>query len=55
MDRERAERLRTIAVEIDSIVAHIGPKWIRLTHLRNEAKSIIDELKAQGEKINEEH
>ncbi len=51
MDPERAERLRVIAIEMDSIVRDIGPKWIRLAHLRKEAYAIIAE---QGEKTNEE-
>lgn len=50
MDPERAERLRVIAIEMDSIVRDIGPKWIRLAHLRKEAYAIIEE----GEKTNEE-
>lgn len=43
---ERAERLKKIAVEMDTIVREIGPKWIRLAHLRTEAKVIIEELRA---------
>jgi hypothetical protein len=50
MDRteaaQRAERLRAVAVEMDAIVRDIGPKWIRLAHLRNEARFIREELKA---------
>lgn len=50
MDAERSQRLRTIAVEMDSIVREIGPKWIRLAHLRKEAHEIIAELeKEKGE------
>ena len=44
IDRERTERLRVIALEIDSIVKEISPKCIRLTHLRKEAEQIITEL-----------
>jgi len=40
----RAERLRVIAVEMDRIVREIGPKWIRLAHLRSEARAICEEL-----------
>lgn len=40
----RVERLRTIAVEMDRIVREIGPKWIRLAHLREEARGIQREL-----------
>ena len=47
--RERNERLRVIAVEMDSIVREIGPKWIRLAHLRNESRQIIEELKDAAE------
>jgi hypothetical protein len=47
MDRERSDRLRVIAVEMDSIVREIGPKWIRLAHLRKEAQQIMDELKSE--------
>lgn len=42
---QRAERLRTIAVEMDRIVRDIGPAWIRLAHLREEARAIQDELR----------
>ena len=42
----RAARLRTIAVEMDRIVREIGPKWIRLAHLRSEARLINEELKS---------
>jgi hypothetical protein len=41
---ERAERLKTIAVEMDQLVREIGPKWIRLAHLRAESRAIIEEL-----------
>lgn len=44
MSSERGERLRVIAIEMDRIVREIGPKWIRLAHLRNESKAIIEEL-----------
>lgn len=40
----RQERLRTIAVEMDTLVRELGPKWIRLAHLRKEAHQIISEL-----------
>lgn len=49
MDSERSERLRIIAVEMDSIVRDLGPKWIRLAHLRDEAHQIIAELEGQKE------
>lgn len=41
MNAERSERLRAIAIEMDSIVKDIGPKWIKLAHLRKEAEQII--------------
>jgi len=48
MDRteaiERGRRLLAIASEMDSIVREIGPKWIRLAHLREEARVIRGEL-----------
>lgn len=50
MDRERAERLKVIAVEMDSLVREIGPKWIRLAHLRKEAEGIIKELEKGNDK-----
>lgn len=53
MDQERAERLRVIATEMDSIVRDIGPKWVRLAVLRKEAQQIISELKAEA--VDEEH
>ena len=46
MDQERAQRLQTIAVEMDALVRELGPKWIRLAHLRKEAHAIIAELEA---------
>lgn len=42
--RERADRLRAIATEMDVIVREIGPKMIRLAHLREEARGIMGEL-----------
>ena len=42
---ERAERLKAIAIEMDSIVREIGPKWIRLAHLRKESQMILEELR----------
>jgi hypothetical protein len=47
MDAERTERLKVIAVEMDSIVRDIGPKWIRLAHLREEAQQIIAEAESK--------
>ena len=44
MDPERAARLRAIAVEMDALVRDLGPKWIRLAHLRKEAQEIMAQL-----------
>ena len=44
---ERADRLRTIAIEMDSIIRDIGPKMIRLAHLREEGRLIRQEIGAQ--------
>lgn len=41
---ERVERLRTVAIEMDGIVREVGPKLIRLAHLRNEARQIREEI-----------
>jgi len=49
MDQERAERLRVIAVEMDALVREIGPKWIKLAHLRKEAQQIIADLESKQE------
>ena len=49
MDQERAERLQVIAVEMDAIVREIGPKWIRLAHLRKEAQQIIADFETKQE------
>ncbi len=46
MDKqERIQRLTAIAVEMDKIVKELGPKWIRLAHLRTESQQIIQELR----------
>lgn len=47
--RERADRLRVVAVEMDALVRELGPKWIRLAHLRAEAQQIIEELRRDAE------
>lgn len=47
---ELAERLRIIAVEMDTMMRDIGPKWIKLGHLSKEAKSIIAELEVNEQK-----
>lgn len=43
---ERVERLRSVAVEMDRIVREIGPKMIRLAHLREESRRIMEEIGA---------
>ncbi len=47
---DQAERLRIVAIEMDTIVREIGPKWIRLAHLRQESKLIIEELQRDVER-----
>ena len=44
--QERADRLRVIALEMDALVRDLGPKWIRLGHLRNESQGILLQLSA---------
>lgn len=44
---ERTARLKTVLAEIDSLMRDVGPKWIRLAHLNNEAKLIAEELKRE--------
>lgn len=41
---ERTDRLKRIAGEMDSILREIGPRMIRLAHLREEARTIVQEL-----------
>ncbi len=41
---ERAERLKLIVIQMDEIVREIGPKWIKLSYLREESKQIMAEL-----------
>lgn len=43
----RVDRLQKVAVEMDSIVRDVGPKLIRLAHLRDEARQIREELGAR--------
>ena len=46
---ERIGRLQKIAVGMDLIVRDVGPQLIRLAHLRQEARAIMEELKdAEG-------
>ncbi len=45
--QERMERLKVVAIEIDGLVRELGPKWIRLAHLRTEAQAILKELEAR--------
>ena len=42
--RERSDRLQRLATEADSILREIGPRLIRLAHVREEARIIIEEL-----------
>lgn len=45
--RERADRLQKLADEADSILREVGPRLIRLAHVREEARLIIEELGGQ--------
>lgn len=47
--QERAERLKKIAIEMDQIVREIGPKLIKLSHLREESEMIMGELREPRE------
>jgi Fe-S-cluster formation regulator IscX/YfhJ len=51
VDRSRVDRLQKIAIEMDEIVREIGPKWIKLAHLRKESQSIMEELRDDAEKF----
>lgn len=42
---ERSARLTSVASEMDRIIKDVGPKLIKLSHLRAESKSIIEEIK----------
>jgi hypothetical protein len=45
IDRQQlVMRLQKIAGEMDAIVRDIGPKWIKLAHLRTEARSISESI-----------
>lgn len=44
---DRVERLRVIAVEMDAMVRDVGPKLIRLAHMRDEARQIREEIGAE--------
>ena len=51
MDGERTQRLKVITAEMESIMKDVGPKCIRLAHLRKEASEIIaglDKEKSEG-------
>lgn len=43
--QQMVDRLQKVAVEMDAIVRQIGPAWIRLAHLRKEARMISDLLR----------
>lgn len=47
---EDRDRLAKIAVEMDSLTRDVGPKLIRLAHLRTEARAIIKELEGVVQK-----
>lgn len=42
--KERSDRLQKLANEADSILREVGPRLIRLAHVREEARNIIQEL-----------
>lgn len=42
---ELISRLARVADDIDSLVREIGPKVVRIAHLRKESVEIIDELR----------
>ena len=44
---ERIARLQTVAMEMDRIIREVGPRLIRLAHLRAEARSIREEMDAR--------
>jgi len=46
--RERGERLQKLAEEADSILRKVGPDLIRLAHVREEARLIMEELSGQA-------
>lgn len=45
---QRTQRLLRIAEEMNRIVMEIGPAWIRLGHLREEARGIQEELRGHA-------
>lgn len=45
---ERSARLQKVATEMDSIIREIGPKLVRLAHLREETRTIMAELGGAG-------
>ena len=48
MTEERAQRLQKIALEMSEITKEIGPRLIRLAHLRQEAQHIIGEAQDEA-------
>lgn len=47
--RERSARLKVVIGEIDAIMREIGPKMVRMSHLRKEVRSIVEELRGDPE------
>ena len=48
MNAERAARLQRIAEEMSALTKEVGPKLIRLAHLRKEIQGILAEGASDG-------
>ncbi len=46
--KKSINRLKKIASEMNEIVIDIGPKMIKLAHLRNESRDIVECLSKNG-------
>lgn len=51
---ESERRLQVVIKEIDKIVQDVGPKLIKLGHLRNEMKVLLDEVEGNPD-VKKEH
>jgi hypothetical protein len=47
------QRLQAVILEVDKIVQDVGPKLIKLGHLRSEMKMLLDEVEG-GKKDGQE-
>jgi hypothetical protein len=45
---ERSRRLRAVAEEMDRLMKEVGPKWLRIAHLKQEAESIMQDIGADA-------